>query len=150
MPVPASWSPHRPSDFKPEPLAERRGRTGVPGPDQGYALALAERLAPKLRLAEGEHADDVLEGATALALRRASIYGRAPVAPDLVVALDLFGYLSGGPEEMVEVRRRLFAGASHDYDLVRALVDTVPEESLRLTPAEVLERRSDWESLIGV
>ena len=150
LPVPSSWSPHRPADFRPGEHVERRGHAGVPGPDQGYALHLAERFEPRLLLAEGEHADDVLAGAAALALRRAALYGRAPVSTDLELALDVFGYLNGAPEELVDARRRLLGGAAHDYDLVRSLVDTVPEETLRLTPAEVLARRSDWDSLVGI
>ena len=82
-------------------------------------------------LEPGEHAEDVLAGAVAIALRRASIFGRAPVAADIELALSLFGYLgradgTAAPSELVEFRRERFAGAAHDYWRRRALADEIP------------------------
>ncbi len=140
LPPAAPWSMHRPGDFRPEPGAPHRSGRGSAGPDQGYAMLLAERFGSRIETAEGEHAADVLQGGAAIAMRRASIYGRAPVAADLEVAFNLFGYLGGASQEMLEARKELFLGLSHDYWRLRSLVDLVPETTLRLTPEEVRER----------
>jgi len=155
----APWSPHRAGEHRPGPATgpTRPGAYGIPGPDQGYALLLAERFADRLELDPGEHGDDVLAGAVAIGLRRAALFGRAPVVTDIELALDLFGYLAteGGPSaprDLVDFRRARFAGAAHDYWRVRALADDVPEAALRVRPAEVVERRDQhrdgWRSLL--
>lgn len=150
---PAPWWMHRPGDFRADPAAHRGKGRGSAGPDQGYALLLAERYVDRLRLADGEHVADVLAGVTVVATRRAALFGRAPVAADLELALHLFGFLDGGSEEMVETRRRLFAGVSHGYWVGRELADAVPESTLRLTPAEVSSRlaedREHFAELLG-
>jgi len=145
---------HRPADYRPQPRARHRPNTGIPGPDQGYALLLADRFRDRLRLTDLEHTDDVLAGAVAIALRRASMVGRAPVLQDIELALHLFGYLEGAPEELVESRERLFAGIAHDYWQQRDLADLVPETTLRLSPSEVHEAVSSdpdaWRVLTGL
>ncbi|MGH9170429.1 MAG: hypothetical protein ACRD0Z_06110 [Acidimicrobiales bacterium] len=154
VPTPLPWVAHRPADYLPEPTAPRKPNTGIPGPDQGYALALAERFAPKLQLSGYEHAADVLAGAVAIALRRASLYGRAPVSGDIELALCLFGFLGEAPAELVEARGRAFGGSHHDYWQQRDLADFVPESTLRLTPAAVRDLLgvdpSSWRTLSGV
>jgi len=150
LPLPPSrrWAADRPADLKGrQPLGRHLGN---PGPDQGYALSLARRFADRLQLAEGEHADDVVAGALGVALRRASIFGRAPVIHDLDLAFRLFGFLGDAPPELVEWRKPLFAGSSHHYWDQRDLADLVPEQTLRLTPVEVKQRLSDWRSLLSV
>lgn len=137
LPVASQWYAHRPADYRPQPHARHRPNTGTPGPDQGYALLLAERLRERVRLTDLEHEDDVLAGAVAIALRRASMLGRAPVLGDIELALDLFGFLEGAPEDLVEARERLFAGIAHDYWQQRDLADLIPESTLRLPLAEV-------------
>lgn len=141
--VPAPWTAVRPGELvevRPsrgaQPVATRRGR-GSPGPDAGYAMRLAERVAERIVLAKGEHAEDVLAGAVAIAMRRAAIFGRAPVRADLEVALGLFGFLGEAPAELVARRRTLFAGVDHDEWARRVLVDAVEEADLRRSPAEV-------------
>ena len=91
---PDSWLAVRPGDL------EGRARPGGPGlgvqgPDQGYALTLARRLRDQLVLTEGESADDAIAGSLGVALRRAALFGRAPVIDDLRVAFSLFGFLGG-------------------------------------------------------
>jgi hypothetical protein len=123
-----------------------RGR-GTPGPDQGYALRLARRFEERLHLGPGESAEDVLEGAALLGARRAALSGRAPCIHDLTVALTLFGFLGGAAAAAGQVagRARLFRSVAHEYTAQRRLVDAVPEELLRLTPAEIDERTaSGW------
>ena len=126
---------------------------GNQGPDQGYALNLAERFAGRLTLAPGEREDDALAGCVAVALRRASMFGRAPVMHDLRVALELFGFLDDADAELVAWRRTRFAGAAghHGYHLKVRLADQVPAESLRLTPASAATARAaDWRTPLGL
>ncbi len=132
------WTADRPGEVVGEgqPNGER---LGVQGPDQGYALLLARTLVPRLRLAAGEHLDDVVVGCVGVALKRSSLFGRAPVLGDLEVAFGLFGFLDDTPSDaLAEKRRGLFAGVAHDhrYAAARAIADQVSEDMLRLAPAE--------------
>jgi hypothetical protein len=154
LPAPPPWTPHRPADFKSSPNRPHRPNTGVAGPDQGYALALADRFEGRLRLSEREHPDDVLAAAVAIGLRRAALYGRAPVSGDIALALNLFGYLVAAPEDLVEARERYLRGAAHDYWQRRDISEAVPERTLRLKPDDVragLEADpSCWRVLAGL
>jgi hypothetical protein len=148
MPPPRRWTADRPADLT---QGQPRGpNLGDPGPDQGNALRLAELLQHRIRVAEGESVGDALAGCGALALRRASLYGRAPVRNDLELACRLWGFFEGAPADLVEFRRPLFSGASHHYVHQRHIVDMVPEGTLRLTPSEVADRLEDWRELLGV
>jgi hypothetical protein len=141
------WVPHRPGDFSPARHRLPAG-TGIPGPDQGYALSLADRIAPRLVLEKSEHAADVLAGAVAIGLRRAALFGRAPVSTDIELALELYGFLGDAPPEQVILRRETFAGVAHDYPRLRAIPGLVPETTLRLTPAVVRAGRAAWRELL--
>lgn len=145
---PDPWRPRRPADLPAGRRETVRGG-GVPGPDQGYALHLAERLAGRLELGPGEHAEDALAAAVAVALRRAALFGRAPVSGDVELALELFGCLSGAPEDLAAYRRATLSGAAHDYAAQRAIAASVPEETLRSTPAAVRAGRDHWRELLG-
>lgn len=126
---------------------------GSQGPDQGYVLTLVRRFAGKLSLTAGEHERDALAGAAAVALKRASIFGRAPVVHDLTVALTVWGYLGEAPAELVALRKERFEEVSHphQYVEVRRLVDMVPESTLRLSPQQASEEhRRDWRSLLDL
>lgn len=127
---------------------------GNQGPDQGYVLKLAARLRDDLVLAPGEHAADVLEGAAAVALRRASLFGRAPVMHDLRLALTLFGFLGDAPDDLVEWRGERFEELHHTtihYGRARALADLVPEATLRMAPDQVAAaHRVDWRGPLGL
>src|SRR5690606_37220843 len=126
---------------------------GVQGPDQGYALKLANNhFRGKLFLAEREHEDDVIAGCVAIALRRASLYGRAPVIHDLRLAFTIWGFLDENPDpELVELRRHLFEELSnpHHYFELRRLANGIREETLRLTPDQAQARRTEWRALLG-
>lgn len=131
------------------------GRMGSPGPDQGYLLTLVPLLRPELVLADGEDQADVEAGGVAVALKRASLLGRAPIIHDLRVAYSAWGFLDAdAPAELVTERRRRFEGVrltAHHYPELRAVVDAVPESTLRLSPDEVAEaHRSDWRSLLAL
>ena len=113
---------------------------GVPGPDQGYALRLARRFESQLLLGPGEDAADTIAGCVGVALKRAALFGRAPVSADLEVAFRLFGFLPPDPDEsLMAWRKELFAGVSHPhhYAEARHLVGLVPESVLRMPPREI-------------
>jgi hypothetical protein len=140
----------RPADL---PHGQPEGRRfGNQGPDQGYALLLAERFHGKLTLAPGEHERDALAGAVGVALKRASLFGRAPILHDLTIALTIWGFLGEAPDELVALRRKLFEEVAHPhhYPEQRRIADLVPAEVLRQTPAQVAEAaRRDWRSLLA-
>lgn len=148
--VPGTWMADRPAELK-TPVHPGGHQLGTPGPDQGYALGLARRFEDRLRLAEGEGAEDVRVGCALVAARRAGMFGRAPSTPDLAVAFSLWGFLRDAPADLVAWRRAAFRSVSHDYVLQRVLVDSVPEASLRLRPDEVDERMDSagWRALVG-
>ena len=150
--VPDAWTPDRPGDLSGrQPTGPR---LGFQGPDQGYALTLASRLKPLPVLSDNEHPADAVAGCTAVAMRRASMYGRAPVIYDLRIAFTIWGFLdTAPPAELVALRVNMFegVGAAHRYDAVRDIVGQVPESTLRLAPDEVAQAYpSRWQSLLGV
>ena len=134
-----------------QPRAERLGH---PGPDQGYVLSLAERLRPRVKVTAGESVDDAIQGCIGIALRRASVYGRAPVIHDLDIAFTMWGYfLETPPAELVAARRQLFEGVAnvvHHYVEARRLVDMVPDSTMRMTPEMVRKSMpNSWRALTG-
>lgn len=149
--LPDRWYPDRPGDLE---AGQPRGpRLGSPGPDQGYVLTLTGRFAGRLTLVEGEHERDALAGASAVALKRASRFGRAPVIHDLRVALTIWGFLGPAPPDLLELRKPLFEEVAHPHHYAeqRQIADLVPDEALRLSPDQVTEaHRRDWRSLLSV
>jgi hypothetical protein len=88
-----------------------------------------------------------------VALKRASLFGRAPVMPDLTVALTVWGFLGDAPPDLIAYRQPLFAQVSspHHYAELRRVVDLVPDEVLRRTPEQVAnDHRADWRSLLAI
>jgi hypothetical protein len=148
---PEPWLADRPGEITDgQPRGER---FGSPGPDQGYVYVLARRFEGQLNLADGEHEQDALVGCIAVALKRASLFGRAPVLHDLRLALTVWGFLGEAPPELVELRRPLFeeVANAHHYPEQRAIADAVPEETLRMAPPAVAEaHRRDWRSLLSL
>jgi hypothetical protein len=125
---------------------------GNQGPDQGYVWKLIRQFEDRLLLADGEHVADVLAGCAGVALRRASLFGRAPVVHDVEVALTAFGFLDEVDPDLADWRRELFAEVSHPHHYARArlIADLVPEDTLRRPPGEldpttaaVLKRAAD-------
>lgn len=150
--VPAAWSPDRPGAI--DGLQPAGPRLGSQGPDQGFALKIANRLAPTLQLQPGERADDAVRGCLGIALRRASIYSRAPMVHDVRLAFTVWGYfLADPPADLLARRRQLFEGVgnvNHHYAEGRLITDLVPESTLRLTPEAVSARiPADWRELTG-
>jgi hypothetical protein len=149
--VPRQWSPDRKAEitgFQPE-----GPQLGYQGPDQGYALTLAARFADRLHLLDGESGEDATSGCVALATRRASLFGRAPVTPDLTIAFTVWGFLDPDPPAaLAELRRDLFEGIAdrHHYTQRRTVVDMVPESTLRSTPQQITAAYPErWRELIG-
>lgn len=149
LPMPAArrWTATRPADLD-------RGQPSGPllgsqGPDQGYALRLAQLFVNRLKLAEGESKTDVMAGCIAVGIRRASLFGRAPVIHDLEVAFGIWGFLGDAPADLIDYRRERFFGAGHDYWRQREIANQVPESTLRLAPAGAMKRIGNWRDLVG-
>jgi len=134
--VPEIWVADRPAELV-GPTMRKGANLGTPGPDSGFALRLSHRFEDQLQLSDGESAHDVLLGVALVASKRAALFGRAPCVYDVRLALNLWGFLDDAPADVRETRRVLFSSISHDYVAQRALVDSVPEETLRLGPDEV-------------
>ena len=150
--MPGSWAPDRPGEI--EGFQPEGPRLGAQGPDQGFALHIAAQLRPKLRLQPGENADDVIQGCLGVALRRASIFSRAPVVHDLTIAFTIWGFYDATPPaELVELRKPLFEGlrlVAHHYTEALVVADMAPESTLRMTPAQVADAYpADWPALVG-
>ncbi len=127
---------------------------GSQGPDQGFVLTLTSVFDTKIALAEGEHRSDVDAGCIPVALKRASLFHRAPVVHDLRIAYTLFGYLDAdAPDELVAWRRPVFAEVHHSFHYFerRAIADQVDAAVLTQTPDEVATRyRADWRDQLGL
>jgi hypothetical protein len=150
LPPAEEWKSDRPAELaNGSPTTARMGR---PGPDQGYAIKLANTFHGKLKLTEGEDEHDALAGCLGVALKRASMFSRAPVIHDLRVAFAAFGYLDDAPADLVAFRKERFEAVGHHYELQRDIADLVPEETLRMTPDAVTRRVSggNWKSLLAI
>jgi hypothetical protein len=125
---------------------------GNQGPDQGYLLLLAERFEDRLVLQAQESRHDVVAGAVEVGMKRASLFGRAPVIHDLSLAFTIWGFLDESPDvALVDLRKELFASAAHHYAERRAIVDLVPESTLRLTPTQAAAAHdADWREPLGL
>lgn len=151
---PESWSVDRPADFAATDRQPSGTRLGSQGPDQGYALKLAHLIEGDLQLSDGEHTRDAIAGIVAVALKRASVFGRAPVIHDLRVGATLFGFLDASPDQaLVELRRELIeeVGHFHHYAELRHIADMVTPDVLRQTPEQVAARyAADWRDQLVV
>lgn len=147
--TPSHWHADRVADLK-GPEQPHGPELGVPGPDQGYALLLAHQLfEEKLELSDGVSGEDALVGAAAVASARASRFGRAPVAKDVELGLVLFGFLGSAADDLIAWRTPLFQSAAHHYDMQRKIVQSVPDETLRLTPDAARARLGEWRQLLS-
>lgn len=145
-----SWSPDRPGDLlEGQPAGDRLGSQG---PDQGYALTLVHQFEGQLHCG-AVHEADAVAGAVAVALKRASSYGRAPVIHDLTAGFTVWGFLDEeAPAELVELRQDLFGEISsdHHYAERRHVADLVPIDGLRQLPSAIEKQyRADWRQLIS-
>lgn len=150
--VPDPWVADRPGDirgFQPE-----GDRLGHQGPDQGFGLKIANAFRDRIHTAPGETVDDAVAGCLGIALRRASMFSRAPVVHDFTIAFTIWGFLEAdAPAELVALRREAFEGVAntvHHYDDARRLVDRIPVATLRMTPQQVSAAYPGrWRELVG-
>ncbi len=138
-----SWRADRPGDLPNSPMPAGGGY-GHQGPDQGYALNLAKRFIPLLKLQPGESANDVVAGCVTVALKRASLFGRAPVVEDLRVAFAHWGFLDlpavGASSEASEDSES--AGVSEVGGAADALEEDFVETAASSEPESISERRA--------
>ncbi len=147
LPPARRWYQDRPAEVG-KPDQPMGGYFGVPGPDQGYGMLLAEQFEDRLELSEGERAEDAVPGCLGVALRRAALFDRAPVKADLELAFTVWGFLGDAPPELVEMRKPLFQGTAKAYLDQRTIAARVAESTLRSTAGDVRQQlRSDWRSL---
>jgi hypothetical protein len=133
MPAARQWLADRPGDL---PAGQPTGKLlGSPGPNVGYALTLAHRVRDQFVLAPHEHLDDAMDVVAEVAMRRAAIFGRAPVMRDVEFGMQIMGYRGDADPGFVTWRVRAVHGAHHDYYERRALVDAIPVDILRLVPS---------------
>jgi hypothetical protein len=148
--TPREWRADRVAELR-LPLQAAGPELGIPGPDQGYAMLLAHKLfAPRLSLTGGVTSEDAIVGAALVGSARAALFGRAPVAKDVELALVLFGFLGDAPDDLLQWRSPLFQAAAHHYAQQRRIVDVVPEQTLRLTPDAVRRRLHEWRSMVAL
>ncbi len=147
---PPAWTARRPGELRYPVNMVGRAR-GAPGPDQGFALHLARQFESRLVLDPEEHAEDVIVGCAAQAMRRSALWGRAPMVADCEAAFTLWGCLGNAPSSLVEHRKVIFSGAAHDYEVQRRICDLAPEEVARMTASEIRERSKGpggWQALL--
>jgi hypothetical protein len=132
MPAARAWFADRPGDLH---AGQPTGMLlGSPGPNIGYALTLAHRARDRFVLAPHEHADDALDVVAEIAMRRAALFGRAPVMRDIEFGMQILGYGGDADPDFVAWRVRAVQGAHHNYYERRSLVDAIPVDVLRLVP----------------
>lgn len=137
--APQPWRFDRPAELARDYNLSYKSGMGDIGPDQGFAIKLAKRVADRIILEKGEHSDDVLAGMVAIALRRASLFGRAPVFSDVILAGKLFGYFDEVRDELLQYRKGLFSGVAHDKYKERVLAFSLPEAALLANPDVVVD-----------
>jgi hypothetical protein len=148
---PDQWHADRPGDLLGrQPVGDG---LGVPGPDQGYALKLADDVFRPLLETGAGHAADAIAGCLGVALKRASLFGRAPTAHDLRAAFAMWGFLDPDPpKDLVALREAWFAEVAHPHHYLEArrIVDAVADDVLRRSHSDIEETYAagDWTSLI--
>lgn len=146
-----SWRAERPGDLVDgQPVGTGFGSQG---PDQGYALKLVKQFEDRVNLVDGERWADAAAGCVLVGLKRASLFGRAPVNHDLDIAFRVWGFLDDEPADaLVALRKRAFArvdNGAHHYLECRRITDAVPADVLRQTPKLIeTAHGQDWSALI--
>ena len=128
------WRADRPGDRTAmavgtaNPEGALRGR---PGPNVGYAYTLAQRVRDRFQLAAHEQSEDAVSVVAEVAMKRAALFGRAPVIGDIELAMALLGYDGSADASFSSWRARAVHDAAHHYPARRAIVDSVPDDLLR-------------------
>ena len=131
--VPKAWIPDRPSEHGVLKDSEpKQGKFfGTPGPGSGYALKLTRHGMEILGLDQGGDREDAEVVVSAIVIKRASLFSRAPVIHDVRFTLALLGYVGDDvPVGTSELRRNVIRGAAHDYFLVRRILESIPASTL--------------------
>jgi len=148
---PAEWTASRPADLDAaQPIGPG---LAFQGPDQGYVLTLLHLFDDRIVLADGERRADVDAGCVVVALKRASLFGRAPMVHDLTAAYAVWGYLADAPGELVALRRPLFDGVAHGHHHAARtrIAELVPDEVLRQPHGVLVDTAvAQWRSFIDV
>lgn len=146
-----AWSADRPGDVFADGQPEG-SLLGSQGPDQGFAIKLARSFEDKLQLSPNERADDVIAGCVAVALKRASAFGRAPTVHDVRCAFEIFGFLGEAEPWLVATREKLFEEVAHPHHYAerRQIVDVVSVDFLRQPHAAIIEQASDWRTVLAL
>ena len=131
LPASREWRADRPGDL-PDGVQPTGPLFGSPGPNVGYALRLVHRASGDFQLEPGERRDDAEAAVAAVAMKRASAFGRAPVIRDIELAATLLGYYGGADPDTLAWRVDTVAGAHHEYGRCRAVADAVDVEQLRV------------------
>jgi hypothetical protein len=150
IPPAVGWKAVRPGDLDPAAARGKGVLFGTPGPDSGYALTLAEQYHGQITAVFPETAHDAESVAAQFAMRRAGVFGRAPVRGDVELGFTLFGWLGDPPAELVEWRRKAVARAAHDYARRTTLIETIPEWVVRHRLDDVRARMGEWRHLLGL
>ncbi|MGQ0823652.1 MAG: hypothetical protein ACT4OX_01260 [Actinomycetota bacterium] len=145
LPPALHWHANRPGDLR---AKQPKGQLfGSPGPNVGYAYTLAEHAAKDLQRRDAESVHDVVPVLAEIAAKRAALFGRAPVIHDVAVAIKLLGYDGDVDDDFGAIRELIVHDAGHDYTRRRGIVDTVPEQLLRLKSEDLDEMISEWRHL---
>ena len=147
---PEPWIARRPGELR---AGNPRGVAfGDPGPDQGYCVILAKRLAGNVILQTGEELDDVIAGCVGVGLKRASIFGRAPIIHDMTAAYTIWGFLDPSPDaELARLRKAAFdeCALPGHYGERRRIVAAVRDDAVRKPHPTIADHyASDWRSLL--
>lgn len=127
----------------------RGNAMGSIGPDQGYAIKLATGFTERLLLGNLD-LDDVIAGGVALAMKRASLFGRAPIIYDLEVAFKIYGFTNpDASADLIDKRESLFPEVhnSHHYLELRQIVDIVSADFIKRPHSEIYsDCDANWRS----
>lgn len=142
---PGSWVADRPGEIG--GLQPQGERLGSPGPDQGFVDHLLDTVEDGLVAGPHEHVADLRAAVGAVALKRASLYGRAPVIHDVTAAITLLGFDKPAPSGEAGERRALLLAECHHphfYVRLREIADKVPAEALKRPISEITAAVAEW------
>lgn len=146
VPATKPWVAERPGELL---YGQPQGAMlGSQGPGQGYALTLLRAAKAWLQYGPLEKPADGDALLSALAMRRASLYGRAPTMHDIKFAAAILGMDGKGTDAQIDWRTQVGRGAHHHTDEVHHAIDGVSDDTLKQPLDKVLGRQ--WEANLGL
>ncbi|HPB46674.1 MAG: hypothetical protein M9952_08795 [Microthrixaceae bacterium] len=142
---PGSWHADRPGEL--DGRQPEGDRLGAPGPDPGYVDRLVDTVESSLKLGHHEHLADVREAIAVVALKRASLFGRAPVIHDVTAAVTALGFDQAPPSGDAGERRAALLEECHHphfYVRLRSIADLVEAEVLAQPAAKITSAVANW------